>query len=138
MAIEVVRVQEYWDYIEPRVEQILQDLPWRDFRKEDLYAACANGAAAIFVDTDFPQGESFFIARIDQNENTGERVMFLWIAHSSAPNTAGRVHSVIEEIAAKSECSAVEFVTGSAEVMQHGEEFGFDKVLYRCRKQILL
>ena len=136
MAIQVVRVQECWDFISPSIGKIMGDLPWQDFRKEDLYAACANGVAAIFVDTDFPLGDSFFIARIDENESTGERVLFLWVAFSKAPNTAGRVMQSIEKIAQDSECDAIEFITGSEDVMRHGEEFGFDKVLYRCRKEI--
>jgi len=136
MPIQAVRVQESWDAISPKIDLITSNLPWRDFRKEDLYAACSSGRAAIFIDTDFPLGESFFIARMDENESTGEKVLFLWIAHSEAPETAGRVHDVVADIAANSGCSAVEFITGSEEVMEHGAAFGFDKVLYRCRREV--
>ena len=136
MPIQAVRVQDSWDAISPQIDSIMEDLPWKDFRKEDLYASCAGGTAAIFIDTDFPLGESFFIARIDENNSTGEKVLFLWIAHSTAPETAGRVHEVIAEMAANSGCSAVEFITGSKEVMDHGAEHGFDKVLYRCRREV--
>ena len=136
MSIQAVRVQDSWDFISPHIDNIMSDLPWRDFRKEDLYAACAGGSAAIFIDTDFPLGESFFIARIDENNSTGEKTLFLWIAHSEAPETAGRVHEVIADMAANSGCSAVEFITGSQEVMEHGRSHGFDKVLYRCRREV--
>jgi len=136
MPIQAVRVQDSWDAISSQIDSIMEDLPWKDFRKEDLYASCAGGTAAIFIDTDFPLGESFFIARIDENNSTGEKVLFLWIAHSDAPETAGRVHEVIAEIAANSGCSAVEFITGSKEVMEHGAEHGFDKMLYRCRREV--
>lgn len=136
MPIQAVRVQDSWDAISPQIDSIMEDLPWKDFRKEDLYASCAGGTAAIFIDTDFPLGESFFIARIDENNSTGEKALFLWIAHSTAPETAGRVHEVIAEIAANSGCSAVEFLTGSKEVMEHGAEHGFDKVMYRCRREV--
>ena len=136
MPIQAVRVQDSWDAISPQIDSIMEDLPWRDFRKEDLYASCAGGQAAIFVDTDFPLGESFFIARIDENNSTGEKILFLWCAYSTAPETAGRVHEVVANMAANSGCNAVEFITGSKEVMGHGAGHGFDKVLYRCRREV--
>lgn len=136
MPIQATRVQDCWDEISPEIDSIMGELPWKDFRKEDLYAACSNGSAAIFVDTDFPLGESFFIARIDENNSTGEKVLFLWIAHSSVDETAGRVTDVLSEIAANSGCSAVEFVTGSKDVMDYGMGHDFEKVMYRCRREI--
>ena len=136
MPIQAVRVQDSWDAISPQIDSIMEDLPWRDFRKEDLYASCAGGQAAIFVDTDFPLGESFSIVRIDENNSTGEKILFLWIAYSAAPQTAGRVYDIVRDVAVSSGCSAVEFITGSKEVMEHGAGHGFDKVLYRCRRDI--
>jgi len=136
MPIEAVRIQDCWDSISPHIDKILKDLPWRDFRKEDLYLACANGNAAVFVDSDFSPGESFCIARIDENESTGEKVLFLWVARSSAPDTAKRVQETVENIARNSGCSAVEFITGSTEIVDHGKIHGFDKVLHRCRKEV--
>ena len=46
MPIQAVRVQDSWDAISPQIDSIMEDLPWRDFRKEDLYASCAGGQAA--------------------------------------------------------------------------------------------
>tara|TARA_R110000824_G_scaffold104728_2_gene248400 strand:- start:808 stop:1245 length:438 start_codon:yes stop_codon:yes gene_type:complete len=136
MPIQAVRVQDCWEVISPEIDSIMEDLPWKDFRKEDLYAACVGGNAAIFIDTDFPLGESFFVARIDENSSTGEKVLFLWIAHSKANETADRVHNVIADIAANSGCSAVEFITGNESVMDHGRLYGFEKVMYRCRREV--
>ena len=136
MPVEAIKIQNVWESIRPIIDGIRGDLPWKDFRTEDIYAACANGQAAIFVDTDYPLGDSFFIARIDENNSTGERVLFLWIAHSSAPETAGRVHELIEEIARNSGCSAVEFITGNESVLRYGSLHGFDKVMFRCRKEM--
>ena len=118
MPIQPVRVQDCWDEISPEIDLIMKDLPWKEFRKEDIYADCAGGNAAIFVDTDFPLGESFFIARIDQN-NTG------------------RVTDFVADMASNAGCSAVEFVTGSKEVMEHGIAYDFEKVMYRCRKEVI-
>ena len=136
MAIETVRVQDCWDKISPEIDSIMNDLPWKDFRKEEIYAACAGGTAAVFIDTDFPLGESFFVARIDENSSTGERVMLLWIAHSKVNETADRVTHIVSEIAQNSGCSAVEFVTGSKEVMEYGIGHDFEKVMYRCRREV--
>jgi hypothetical protein len=82
MPLQSVKLQDCWDDILPKIEEIMHDLPWKDFRKEDIYTSCANGNAAIFVDSDAPLGESFFIARIDEYESTKEKVLFLWIAYS--------------------------------------------------------
>lgn len=137
MPIQPVRVQDCWDEISPEIDLIMKDLPWKEFRKEDIYADCAGGNAAIFVDTDFPLGESFFIARIDQNNTNGERILFLWIAHSKVEDTAGRVTDFVADMASNAGCSAVEFVTGSKEVMEHGIAYDFEKVMYRCRKEVI-
>ena len=137
MTIQAVRVQDCWDSVAPKIDSIIQDLPWRDFRKEDIYSSCANGQAAIFLDTDFPFGESFFVARVDENNLTGEKILFLWIAYSSAEDTAGRVHDVIADMASNAGCSAVEFITGSESVVEHGKQFGFDRVVHRCRREVV-
>ena len=53
-----------------------------------------------------------------------------------ANETADRVHNVIADIAANSGCSAVEFITGNESVMDHGRLYGFEKVMYRCRREV--
>ena len=136
MSVETVRIQDCWESISPEIDSILGNLPWMDFRKEDIYASCANGTAAVFIDNEEPLGDSFFIARIDENNSTGEKTLFLWIAHSKADGTAARFHDVIADIAQNSGCTAVEFVTPTESVMEHGNLYGFNKVMYRCRRDI--
>lgn len=136
MPLQSVKLQDCWDDILPKIEEIMHDLPWKDFRKEDIYTSCANGNAAIFVDSDAPLGESFFIARIDEYESTKERVLFLWIAYSSEGEAALSFSETIFEIARNAGCNSVEFATGSEAVMKHGENFGFNGVIYRCRKAL--
>jgi hypothetical protein len=135
-SIQAVRVQDVWEYIKPAIESIVSELPWRDFRAEDVYASCTAGESVVFVDAGVPLGESFFVARVDEEAMTKEKVMSLWIAYSSSPNAAGRVMEAIEQIAANSGCSYIEFITGSEKLVEYGKANGFDKIMYEVRKSV--
>lgn len=136
MAIQAIKLQDAWDAISPKIDEIISELPWKDFRKEDIYASCAGGNSAIFIDDGVELGESFFIARIDEYESTRERVLFLWIAYSSQDSTAMRYSEVIADMARNAGCTAVEFATGHESVAKHGAENGFSDVIYRCRRRV--
>jgi len=136
VEIQAVRVQDVWEQIKPAIDNILKDLPWKDFRAEDIYASCSTGDSVVFVDPVVPVGESFFVARIDENQSTREKTLCLWISHSTTPETAQRVMDAIDDIAANSGCAYIEFVTGSEKLVEYGKLHGFDKVMYEVRKSV--
>ena len=135
-SIQAVRVQDVWEYIKPAIENIVSELPWKNFRTEDIYASCAAGESVVFVDAGEPLGESFTVARLNTNESTGEKTLFLWISYSSTQETAGRVMEAIEQIAANSGCSYIEFITGSEKLVEYGKANGFDRIMYEVRKSV--
>jgi len=135
--IQAVRVQDVWEHIKPAIDKIIDDLPWKDFRAEDIYASCSAGASVVFVDPVVPIGESFIVARMDENQSTGEKTLCLWISYSSTAETAGRVNAAINTIAANSGCSYIEFVTGSEQIVEYGKSHGFDKIMYEVRKTVV-
>lgn len=134
--IQAVRVQDVWEHIKPAIDDIIKDLPWKDFRAEDIYASCSAGDAVVFVDSTVPVGESFTIARMDENQSTREKTLCLWISYSTSPETAQRVMDAVDTIAANSGCAYIEFVTGSEKLVEYGKANGFDKVMYEVRKAV--
>jgi hypothetical protein len=135
-SIQAVKVQDVWDYIRPAIDEIIEALPWKNFRAEDVYSSCAAGESAVFVDTAVQLGGSFSIVRIAEDPYTKENTMILWISHSSTPETASRVMDVIDTIAQNSGCSHIEFTTGSKKLVEYGKAHGFDKVMYEVRKAV--
>ncbi len=135
-SIQAVHIQDVWDYIKPAIDDILKDLPWKDFRAEDIYASCSAGDSAVFVDIDVPTGESFAILRMDENQSTKEKTLCLWISYSTNQETAKRVMDLIDTIASDSGCAYIEFVTGSEKLVEYGKIHGFDKVMYEVRKAV--
>ncbi len=135
-SLEIVDVQLCWDFIKPKIERIVSELPWRDFRPEDIYNQCVNGQAAVFVDPAVPWGDSFFVARMEVNKSTGEKTMLLWIAHSSMDETASRSIQTIEDVARENNCHYLEFITAHEKIVEYGRMHGFDRILHQCRKSL--
>ena len=136
LPIQAVKVQDVWDYIRPAIDEIVEALPWRDFRAEDVYSYCLAGESAVFIDPTVPLGESFFIARMVEDSYEKKNKMVVWIAYSSTPETISRVMSSIDTIAQDSDCSYIEFTTGSKKLVEHCKAHGFDKVMYEVRKAV--
>lgn len=136
LPIQAVKVQDVWDYIRPAIDKIIEALPWRDFRAEDVYSSCSAGESVVFIDPAVQVGESFFVARMVEDPYTKESTMVLWISHSSTPETASRVMDSIDTIAQNSGCSHIEFTTGSKKLVEYGKAHGFDKVMYEVRKAV--
>ena len=135
MNIQAVDIRDHWTGVKPAIQKIMADLPWQDFHIEDLYAQCLKGDAVLFIDGDVSPRESFFIAKIKKNE-VGENILFLWIAHSTSPETAAQSHEGIEEIARSAGCVAVEFMLGSPDLAEYAASFGFTKQMILVRKDI--
>ena len=93
-------IRKVWDDILPGIQKIHESLPWREWRIEDIYSECASGAAAGFTkEGEEDPGKSFFVARINVNESTGQRVLFLWIAWSPEEMGAEAIREDLEALA---------------------------------------
>jgi len=69
------RVREEWVWVKRGIEEILAEQPQLTFRPEDVYAACLNGEAHLWV---APEG--FVITTAEVDEFTGAKTFLLWLA----------------------------------------------------------
>jgi len=68
-------VRDEWDWVRLGLEEILAEQPQLTFRPEDVYAACLNEEAHLWV---APEG--FVITTAERDEFTGARTFLLWLA----------------------------------------------------------
>ena len=68
-------VREHWDWVKVGIEEILAEQPQLTFRPEDIYAACLNEEAHLWV---APEG--FLITTAERDQFTGQRTFLLWLA----------------------------------------------------------
>ena len=129
-------VQEVWEEIVPAVMEIRKDLPWHDWRLQDLYNSCASGESRIFLREDTPASEFFFVLR--PTNTPSSRTLFIWLAWSPGikDKQAPIYFSEIEDIARKNRCGAVEFVTSREDIVEYASEFGYKDKMYTIRKEI--
>jgi len=131
-------VQQVWESILPGILSVREDLPWQDWRPEDIYAACMSGEAHVLIRDDADPKDSFLIAKMVTDSASGRRSLFLWIAWSEDVDSAGKVIGGLDDIAYRSGCSSIQFSTGSQKLVEYAKGFGFDKVMYEVRKDIQL
>lgn len=70
-------IRSEWEWVNTGVREILQQQPRLTFRPEDVYAACVNGDAVLWV---APEG--FLVNTAEHDEFTGEKTFFIWLAWS--------------------------------------------------------
>lgn len=128
-------VRAIWDQIKPGVEQIHSSMPWVEWRPEDIYASCISGESALFVQDEKNPGASFFVAKVITSQS-GERRFFIWVAWSPEEPGAEIANGAITDIAVKSNCTSIGFVTNNHTLVDHAKKYGFDKVMYDVRKNI--
>lgn len=134
--LKAVDVRTVWDKISPSIEKIHSELPWSDWRLEDIYAACLGGQAVVLVQPDMEPENAFGVVRIDTCEQTGRKNLFLWIAWCENEEGARQVYEDLDEIATSNNCDFIDFITGSEKLVKYAENFGFKKVMYEVRKEL--
>jgi hypothetical protein len=71
----LTHIREEWVWVKRGIEEILAEQPQLTFRPEDVYAACLNEEAHLWV---APEG--FVITTAERDEFTGARTFLLWLA----------------------------------------------------------
>tara|TARA_R110002020_G_scaffold141264_1_gene312931 strand:+ start:216 stop:659 length:444 start_codon:yes stop_codon:yes gene_type:complete len=134
--LEVVDIRLVWNAVRPGVEQIHANLPWVDWRPEDIYAACTNGDSALITKQGVDASEAFMIVRMDVNQRTGEKILFIWLAWCPDETGAAEIYLELDQLAMGNGCSAIEFITGEKKLVEFADQFGFRKVMYEVRKDL--
>jgi|13_taG_2_1085334.scaffolds.fasta_scaffold00355_6 hypothetical protein len=69
------QIREEWDWVKCGIEEILAEQAQLTFRPEDVYAACLNGEAHLWV-----ASEGFVITTAEVDEFTGAKTFLVWLA----------------------------------------------------------
>lgn len=86
-------IRDHWDRIRPGVQCVIS-LSKADYRPEDVYAACVQGLAALYVDD-----PGFVILAPQVNVFTGRRELLVWIAWAEGNGLIERYQPEIDDIA---------------------------------------
>jgi hypothetical protein len=68
-------IRKEWHWVKPGIEEILSLAPHLTYRPEDVYAACLNRQAVLWVSDD-----GFVVSTTETDPFTDRRSMFLWLA----------------------------------------------------------
>ena len=134
--LEAVDIRLVWNAIRPGIESVHAGMPWVDWIPEDIYSDCLTGKAAVFLRSGSEPGDAFGVVRVDTNERTGVKVLFIWIAWCPDEVGAAEVHRDLDQLAIQLGCSAIEFITGERKLADFAQQFGFKKIMYEVRKEL--
>jgi uncharacterized protein YmfQ (DUF2313 family) len=122
-------VRREWDWVKPGVEEILRNAKTLTYRAEDVYAACVNGQAVLWVTS-----EGFVVSTTEVDNFTGKKTMFLWLAWAKEKGNSlvSRYQSFFERVAREAGYSYLETRSPFLGLMSHLETNGWtvDTVVY--------
>ncbi len=72
---QLANIRDHWHWVRDGIQEILEDQEQLTFRSEDVYAACVNGEAQLWV-----ASEGFVITTGLKDEYTGTSTLLIWIA----------------------------------------------------------
>ena len=72
---QLADIRDHWHWVRDGIQEILTDQEQLTFIPEDVYAACVNGQAQLWV-----ASEGFVVTTGLTDEFTGQRTMLIWIA----------------------------------------------------------
>jgi len=104
--LEPVDVREVWEAAEPMISALLEKSP-QDSRSVDVYTACVNCNATMFMPDDDDEG--LIVVSIRENQFTGESYLFVWMAYHKDKNAQELYSQEIEGLARKHDCAYIEF-----------------------------
>lgn len=68
-------IRKEWDWVSEGVREILERTPQLTFRQEDVYAACVNGQALLWITS-----EGFVVTTVEVDRFTEDRTLLVWLA----------------------------------------------------------
>jgi hypothetical protein len=83
-------IRTVWDVIRPRLE-VVRARSGGEWRVEDVYAACVNGTAFLWMD----DGVDFAVLQLNRADFSQELECFIWAAYN-AGDLAAHTRQVVE------------------------------------------
>lgn len=125
----VADVRREWDWVRPGIEEILGNSKSLTYRAEDVYAACINQQAVLWVTS-----EGFVVSTTEVDTFTGKKAMFLWLAWAKERGNSlvSKYQLFFERVAREAGYSYLETRSPFLGLMPHLTENGWsvDTVVY--------
>ena len=135
MTLVRVNIDEYWEDIKEGLNTIQKETHEAE-TPEDVYVACINNEAILWIDKDIEPKDGFLITQVLKRNFSNERYLLLWIAWYREQSGADKFQASIEDLARLLGCQSIEFWTSKKEIRDHGINYGYDKITYKCVKEI--
>ncbi len=104
--LEAVDIRAVWLTAEPMLKALLEKND-QDCKPVDVYTACVNNQATMFMPDDDDSG--LLVVAVKENAFTSENYMFVWMAYHKDSNAQELYSQEIEDIARHHGCAYVEF-----------------------------
>jgi len=128
-------IDKYWEDIKHGIYSIKENT-FEPETAKDIYNACKNNIASLWLDKDIKPADGFLITQVLTKSFSNEKYLLLWVAWYKEQLGANKFQKEIEEIAKKLNCKSIEFWTNKKEIVNHGIEHGYEKITYKCMKEI--
>ena len=135
MTLVRVNIDEYWEQIKEGLDSIKKETHEEE-TAEDIYVACKNNTAILWIDENIEPKDGFLITQVLNRNFSNEKYLLLWIAWYKKESGADKFQASIEDLARLLDCRSIEFWTSKKEIRDHGLTHGYDKVTYKCVKEI--
>lgn len=118
----IADIRDEWDWVQPALVELKEQIPSLTWRPEDVYAECLYGQALLHV-----ASEGFVITNVITDQYTKERTLHFWICW--AKELGG--HNVInylpffENVAQQLECKRLEVWTPVDELEKYLQGSGW-------------
>jgi hypothetical protein len=125
-------IRKEWHWVKPGLVEIQEGMPSIDELPEDVYAACVNGQAHLWV-----HPSCFMITKFVVDN--GRRCLLLWKswAREKGGKSSLQWHSFFEALALQNDCSLMVISTPHAPLVDYClTNFGYKVETYTLTKQI--
>lgn len=127
-------IREYWHWVRPALEEIIDQSPFMDLIPEDVYAACKAEDAHLWVTDD-----GFVVTTISTAMFSGAKSLFMWFAWAKKRGGAEAVRhtAFFEQVARDIGASFVEVRTFNKKLAEYVEkQVGWELELLTLKKDV--
>ena len=135
MTLVRANIDEYWEELQEGLNSIQKETHESE-TPEDIYVSCANNQAILWFDEEVKPEDGFLITQVLKRDFTDEKYLLLWVAWYREQSGANKFQASIEDLARLLDCQSIEFWTNKKEIRDHGVSHGYDKITYKCVKEI--
>ena len=135
MNLIEANIDDHWEDIKHGLYSIKRETHESETAK-DIYDACKNNTATLWLDKDIKPKDGFLITHVLDKDFSYEKYLLLWVAWYKEQSGAKKFQMQIEQKAKKLGCKSIEFWTNKKEIRDHGITHGYEKITYKCMKEI--